>query len=123
MMQQASPGQTLNAEQQSILDDMRSKMVAVMKDELNWDSLEPLFVGIYRKTFTQSEVDGMLKFYKSPAGKALIAKLPVVMQNSMAVTQDHVKDMVPRLQQIGREYAEKLQATRTPGPPTDTAKP
>lgn len=121
MMQQASAGQTMNAEQQSILEEMRSKMVNTMKEELNWSALEPVFVRIYRTTFTQSEVEGMLKFYKSPAGKALIAKLPVVMKSSMAVMQEQMKELIPKLQQIGREGAEKLQAARTAEPPTESS--
>ena len=122
-MQQASAGQTLNAEQQRLLEEMGTRMASAMKDSLNWDSLEPLFINIYRTTFTQGEVDGMLKFYKTPAGKAVISKLPVVMQNSMGVMQDHMKDLVPRLQQIGREYAEKLQAARTPDAPAEPSNP
>jgi len=107
-------GQTLNAEQQALLEEMGTKMASVMKDALNWESLEPLFVSIYRRTFTQGEVDGMLKFYKTPAGKAVITKLPAVMQNTMGIMQDHMKDLIPRLQQIGRDYAEKVRAARAP---------
>jgi len=50
----------------------------LVKEELNWATFEPMMVEVYRNTFSQHEVDGMLTFYRSEAGQAVIAKLPTV---------------------------------------------
>lgn len=56
-----------------------------------------MMIGIYLQSFTQKDVDGMLRFYKSKAGQAVIAKMPVVM---------------PRIQNLTEGTAAKLKATQ-----------
>lgn len=109
-MKQAAAGRQLTAEQQKIVDDMRAKMIALLKETLNWDTFEPKMEEIYRKSFSQSEIDGMLKFYKTPAGKAVIAKMPVVMQNTMQVMQGEMADMMPKMQKLMADTASQIQA-------------
>jgi len=71
-LQQATAGQQLNAAQQKIVDDLQHQIFALVKEQLKWADLEPMMVEVYRSTFTQQEIDGMLKFYRSPAGQALV---------------------------------------------------
>ena len=113
-MKQAAAGRPLSPEQQKIVDDMRTKMMALVKESLNWDTFEPKMEEIYRKSFSQSEIDGMLKFYKTPAGKAVIAKMPVVMQNTMQVMQGEMAEMVPKMQQLMADTASQIQALGKP---------
>jgi uncharacterized protein len=107
-MKQATNGQPLTAEQEAIMADMRTKVTALMKDELKWSTLEPVLVDVYRKSFTQQEVDGMLSFYQSPAGRAVIAKMPLVMQNSMQAMQGRMAALMPKIQQIVAQSVEKV---------------
>jgi uncharacterized protein len=116
-VQQATAGQPLNPKQQQIMDDMQTKMVGIMKEGLNWDTLEPMLVDHYRQSFSQREVDGMLKFYATDAGKAIVLKLPVVMQRWMVTMQEHMKDLMPKLQQLMRDTTENMKAASTPAAP------
>ncbi len=109
-MKQATAGKQLSPQQQKIVDDVRAKMIALVKEQLNWDTFEPKMEDIYRKSFSQSEIDGMLKFYKTPAGKAVIAKMPVVMQNTMQVMQGQIAEMMPKIQQLMADTASQIQA-------------
>ena len=70
-------------------------------------------MGIYRNTFSQAEVDGMLGFYRSPAGQAVIAKMPLVMQNTMQSMQGRMAVMMPRIQELQRDTVARLRATET----------
>jgi len=79
---------------------------------MTWESFEPNVIDLYKKSFTQSEIDGMVQFYKSPAGKAVIAKMPVVMQNNMQLVQGRMKTLLPKIQQLQQETFEKLKATQ-----------
>jgi hypothetical protein len=71
-----------------------------------------MFIDIYKRSFTQGEIDGMLSFYKTDAGKALISKMPVVMQNSMQAMQSKMATTMPQIQQLQRETIEKLKAAK-----------
>jgi uncharacterized protein len=107
-MQQAFKGRTMTPKEQKLIDDMQSKMIAIFKQEMNWEMLESLFTQIYRDSFTQQEVDGMLVFYKSPSGQAVIKKMPLVMQNTMTEMQ---KRMGPIYQKIATMTKETIAGT------------
>lgn len=97
-MAQSLQGKPLSAEQQRKLDAVPARFIAVMREEMSWQKLKPLYVQMYRETFEQEEVDGMLAFYASPAGQALINKMPVVMQKSMALSQSLMQSFMPKMQ-------------------------
>jgi len=107
-MQQALQGKALSADPQAILDRMQTKMSAVVDEMLDWNGLQSMYVRIYRASFTQDELDGILAFYKTPAGKAMINKMPVVMQNVMAEMKNLIGPMQQKLLQIQRETLQEM---------------
>lgn len=109
-MREVLKGQAPTARQQQIIDDMRTRMVAVLRESLSWDKLEPVILEIYRKNLTQVEVNDMLKFYESPTGRAVVDKLPAIMQQSGQIVQGMVPSMVAKLQAISKEAIEQLKA-------------
>ncbi len=113
-MQQALAGQQLNAKQKKILEDMGRDIGSLVKAELNWSAIEPVMIEVYRNTFSQHEVDGMLTFYRSEVGQAVIAKLPTAMQKSMTSIQGHVKTLTPRIAQLEKDTAAQLKAAADP---------
>jgi uncharacterized protein len=110
--QNAAKGQTITPERQAILDRMSAKMSAVGTDMLNWDELMPIYLRTYRAAFTQDEIDGVIKFYKSPAGRAYVNKLPVVMQNLMGEMQGLIKTLQDKMMLIQKESAQELKDLR-----------
>jgi len=113
-MQQALAGQQVNPKQKKILEDMGREIGSLVKAELNWSAIEPVMIEVYRNTFSQHEVDGMLKFYRSEVGQAVIAKLPTAMQQSMTSIQSHVKTLTPKIVQLEKDTAAQLQAAAEP---------
>jgi uncharacterized protein len=107
-MQNATKGQTITPERQAILDRMSAKMSTVVTDMLNWDDLLPLYMRSYRDSFTQDEIDGAIKFYKSAAGQAYVKKLPLVMQNVMREMPDFMKPVQEKMMAIQREFQQEL---------------
>ncbi|HEX4585675.1 MAG TPA: DUF2059 domain-containing protein [Burkholderiaceae bacterium] len=86
-MKAAVKGKTLSQEQQRTFDALPAKFEAVMKEELRWDKLRPMYIQIYQETFTQGEIDGLTAFYKSPTGTAFVDKMPLVLQKTEAQMQ------------------------------------
>jgi uncharacterized protein len=107
-MQNATRGQTLTRERQAVIDRMSAKMSAVASDMLNWDALLPIYMRTYRDSFTQDEIDGVIKFYKSAAGQAYVKKLPLVMQNVMREMQGVMKPAQEKMMAIQRETMQEL---------------
>jgi hypothetical protein len=107
-MQNATRGQTLTPERQAVIDRMSAKMSAVASDMLTWDALLPIYMRTYRDSFTQDEIDGVIKFYKSAAGQAYVKKLPLVMQNVMREMQGVMKPAQEKMMAIQRETMQEL---------------
>jgi hypothetical protein len=107
-MQNATKGQTITPERQAILDRMSAQMSALLADTLNWDVLLPLYQRTYRESFTQDEIDGVIKFYKSAAGQAYVKKLPLVMQNIMREMPEMLKPIQEKMAVIQKESIQEL---------------
>ena len=115
-LQQATAGQTPNAKQKKIVEDLQTRIMALVKEQLKWADLEPIMIEVYRDTFTQHEIDGMLKFYRSDAGQAVIDKLPTVTQESMARIQGRVNALTPKIVQLEQDTAAQIKAAGDAAP-------
>ena len=96
----------LSAEERKTTQDMQDRIVALVVER--WGKMRPMLVKVYADTYTEEEVDGILAFYKSPAGQAMLQKMPALMQRSMAVGQQMVADLMPEIQKMAAETAEKM---------------
>ncbi|MDT0359036.1 DUF2059 domain-containing protein [Herbaspirillum huttiense F1] len=95
--------------QQQAMDKMKFRMLNLIRESINWEKMEP---GLYRETFTEEEVQGMLDFYRTPAGQAMIHKLPVLMQRNMDLMQQSLIAMQPRMQQIQQDFMAEIKAAK-----------
>ena len=109
-MNQAIQGHPVTPAIQKDIDKRHDEMMASLKQILQWDKLEPMYVRIYQKSLSQQEVDGMTAFYRTAAGHALINKMPVVLQNTFAEMQQLMKPMMEALQRNQQEVAAEIKA-------------
>lgn len=116
-IQQATGGQPLNDAQKAIVDDMGKQMVAIFRESMSWDKLEPIFIRVYQKSLSQHEVNSMATFYATPDGQAMLDKMPAIMQDAMLEMQAPMRDMMPKIQTLARDSTDKLKAAATPEPP------
>lgn len=116
-IQQATGGQPLNDSQKTIVDDMSKQMVAIFRESMSWEKLEPIFVRVYQKSLTQHEVNGISAFYATPDGQAMLDKMPLIMQNTMEEMQGPMREMMPKIQALARDSTDKLKAAATPAAP------
>ena len=84
---QVSQGHQATPERQAVIDRMREKMVTAFDESFNFESMQMITLRVYQATYTQDEVDGLIAFYKTPPGQALINKRQPMMQNMMAEMQ------------------------------------
>ena len=83
----------------SIFDLVNAKM--------SWEKFKPAIVQIYAEVYTDEELDGILAFYRSPAGHAMIEKMPQLMSRTMAVAQKLMGDIQPEIEKMVKESAPK----------------
>jgi hypothetical protein len=114
--EQANGGTPLDAEEQKIVERGVGRLADVIKQQISWPQLEPMMIDIYRKSFSQKEVDDLLVFYRSPSGQAVIQKMPMVMQQSIAESQAKIQTMMPQMRQVDADMVKELKAYREAHP-------
>jgi hypothetical protein len=88
----------MSAAQRAKVGDMREKLMAVVAASLS--KAKPALAKVYTDTYTEEELDSILAFYQSPAGKALLQKVPDVIQRSMPVMIQMMSDLQPELKKM-----------------------
>ena len=88
-------------------EEAQNRMSQLLAERLSWERLKPRFSKLYEETFTEEELDGTLAFYKSPAGRALLEKMPALMARSMAVAQEMIADVMPEIESAVRPSQKK----------------
>ena len=109
-IQQALKGKAPNAKQQKAIDRMRDRMLAVLKDTTSWEKAEPIYLRLYRESFTEEEIAGMLSFYQTPAGQAVINKMPILVQKSVGEIQKLLAAVSPQMQKIDQDFVAEMKA-------------
>src|SRR5579864_1634581 len=98
---QIPPGAT--AEQAAQARQIQSKILDLVKARISWEKMRPQYVKLYSETFSDEEISGMLGFYQSPAGRAMLAKMPTLTTKIMQIAQAQMTDLMPEIQRITRE--------------------
>lgn len=109
--EQITAGKQLSPEQRDEIERIRQRTTDIVRRTLAWEEMKPLYVDVYKQTFSRDDIRAITKFYESPAGQRMLDKNPALMQNLMAAIQ---QKMVPMLQELETELHD---ATRTPAPP------
>lgn len=84
----------LDARQQDQVRKIQARSIEAVKEALSWQELRPMYVDLYKKTFTREEVLAMAEFYESPAGQGLLDKTPALMQNVMVAMQGRMQTLM-----------------------------
>lgn len=63
--------------------DLPEEFWEEFKKEANEDELAKMYIPIYDKYYSEADLDALIKFYKSPTGKKMVAVMPEVMNESM----------------------------------------
>jgi hypothetical protein len=101
-------GSTVKPEDQAKLDEFQQKAIELIKSQMGWKALEPDYVDIYAKNFTDEQLDAILVFYKSPAGIALVDKLPTLTAEGSQLAQAKMTALQPQLRQLIQEYSKSV---------------
>ena len=113
MMKGMSDQMGVKPSEQAIFDKYYSDMTTVLKTEMSWAKMQPMMVNVYDKHFSEQEVADMLAFYKTDTGQKILEKMPVVMQESMQMSQSLMKDAMPKIQTLAQQLSDELEQSRS----------
>ena len=109
-------GSTMSPQQKAIYDDFVKQMSTLVTGAVSWKQLEPEYVKLYAQDFSDEELDGLIAFYKSPTGQAFVEKTPELTRQSNALSQERVMALMPKIQELAGQFAQKMMAAGTTAP-------
>jgi len=93
---------TVSPAEMAKMEDRQKKLFALIADKTSWQKMKPVFVKAYADTFTEPEIDGIVAFYQTPSGKAMIEKQPALTAKIMQTVQEQMADLMPQIEAIMR---------------------
>jgi hypothetical protein len=111
-LETAIKGKTLSSPQKMAIMDFHEKFAATMKRDVSVATVKQIYVQAYRETFTQDEVDAIIAFYKTPAGKAITEKNPAAMLAANRLMKTKISPLEEKLQTMLDDFLKQLERTR-----------
>lgn len=92
------------------MDKARSRLLVVIGNSISWEVIGPDIVRLYQQSLTREDVDAMIAFYSSPAGRSVVEKIPALTQQSMLYAQEQMATMEPQIEIIVNEMKREIEA-------------
>ncbi|AAF83009.1 DUF2059 domain-containing protein [Xylella fastidiosa] len=90
---------TLSTEEKAKMVQILERSKQRIRKAMSWSELEPVYIDLYKHSFSREDVLAMTKFYESSAGQSLLDKTPVLMQNLMVAIQKKMAPLTDDLMQ------------------------
>lgn len=103
-LKQSMEGKELTPLQTAQLGQLQTRMTAMIKDEISFAKMKDIYLQVYRETFTQDEVNSINAFYSSPAGKAMIEKIPVATKKAAPLLQERMGPIIQKLRALQQDF-------------------
>jgi uncharacterized protein len=111
-LQQSLQAKELTAGQKAAVENFKTKLSTTMKEELSYPKVKEIYLQVYRETLTQEEVNSIVAFYGSSAGKAMIEKMPIAMQKASTLMQARIRPMTQKLEAMQQEFVKEMANTK-----------
>lgn len=89
---------SLTPEQTAQMQKIEQRTSQTLRQALAWSQLRPMYVDLYKQSFSKDDILAMAEFYESSAGQSLLDKTPALMQNLMQAIQQRMQPMLADLQ-------------------------
>ena len=99
----------VSVDNKALSEELPSKVLDLISDRVSWQKMKPAMAELYSETFSEEEIDGMLSFYKSPAGQATLNKMPSLLSKTIGLAQEQMTDIIPEIQKMTVEFLSKHQ--------------
>ena len=88
---------------------------AELRQVLAWEKMLPVYLEVYRQTYEVQDIEAMIAFYETDAGRRMVERQPVLFRNLMAAV---TRIMEPEMAGLRERTERRLEQMRPSG---DTA--
>ncbi len=101
--------------QLDIPEDQEEKSMAFQKklhnrifEIMGFENMEKEYIDLFTSVYTTEELEGLVAFYKSPTGRSMIEKQPVIIRKVMELTRRKMEVLIPEIEKMSKEFEETL---------------
>jgi hypothetical protein len=94
--------------QQSASANLQTRLQDLIKEIASWDALKGDMEKLTVETFTESELDNLIAFYKTSSGQSIASKMGTFATRSAALGQERAMAMMPKIQELSREMSARI---------------
>ena len=126
MMAETEAGGRLDDKQREALQRSLARQMNMVEQMLDWKAVAPIYRKVYGETFDAAEVQAIIDFYGSPAGRSIMEKMPQAMGRTMQEMQPLMKSMFERMQRELRNEVKDIvdgDDKAVPAPPAPPSPP
>ena len=84
-----------------------------MQQDVTWEKMKQPMIDVYLKHYTEKEINDLLAFYRTETGKAVVNKIPLIMQDSISVSQTAFMNFAPNVKELTTDFKTKLALSRS----------
>jgi len=102
----------VNAKDQEMAVRHQQKIMNLMQKELSWEKFRPEFEKLYAETYSAEELEGLIKFYRSPLGEKFTSKQPEMQKKTMIMVQKMMTHILPKIQALTKKMQQEIIASK-----------
>jgi len=96
---------------------LTTRLYTLVATKYDWNKLQTEYENVYFDLYTEEELNGILTFYKSPIGKALLAKTPEANARLLQISKQQSDALAPAIEKLTKEFVAEFQAQYNSGKP------
>jgi len=108
MAAQQTASRSVTPAQQKAISDYIDQLQTITANAVAWNKIKAGIVQNYMNAYTEPELDSILAFYRSPAGKAVIANSPALMARTMETVKTQMATAQPLMRQANADFTKKM---------------
>ena len=97
----------LTDQQKALMDKYLKKASALISSEMSYKNMKSDYKKIYSDNFTIEQIQAITNFYQSDAGQSFVSKQETILQQSIALAQQKMMVLEPKLKKLTEEFLEK----------------
>ena len=94
--------------QKAVLERYQAQASAALDRAIGWSQLKPQLVELYTRTFSQAELEELIRFYQSPLGAKVLQSMPMLTAESARLTQERVLQVAPEVNRLLNQMSAEL---------------
>ena len=84
------------------------KVKGLVRKNLNWERMRSNMAELYTASYTESEIRDLTDFYRSALGQKFLTNTPQIMNQTMGMMQQEMRNLMPQVQELTVELRNQV---------------